>query len=304
MVKVGHSSRPIASTGPPIEPVHFQNPSHPNLGLEVLSLTQLRQILPPHHRRVRTRPNFHQLMLIETGSIEHDVDFVRQRCRAGSVLYLRPGQVQRWVRDTPAEGWVALFRPEFLLPEPLLDAHIAPLDVNVIALSPGDRAPITLAMRALATAYETASAEAQSSRVLQHLLIALLLQIARASEATRALTQPQPPSMLRVYHRFLQVLERDFERKREVAYFAKCAGCSTKTLSRACALLAGAAPKRLIERRVALEAKRLLAHSPLAVSAIGTQLGFTEPTNFVKFFRRSESLTPAAFRERATLNRH
>jgi AraC-like DNA-binding protein len=69
-------------------------------------------------------------------------------------------------------------------------------------------------------------------------------------------------------------------------------------------LLAGAAPKRLIERRVALEAKRLLAHSPLAVSAIGTQLGFTEPTNFVKFFRRSESLTPAAFRERATLNRH
>lgn len=45
------------------------------------------------------------------------------------------------------------------------------------------------------------------------------------------------------------------------------------------------------------QAKRLLAHSTLAVSAIGLELGFSEPTNFVKFFRHCEGLTPAAFRE-------
>jgi AraC-like DNA-binding protein len=45
-----------------------------------------------------------------------------------------------------------------------------------------------------------------------------------------------------------------------------------------------------------LEAKRLLAHSLFPVANIGYEIGFSEPTNFVKFFRRETRLTPGAFR--------
>jgi AraC-like DNA-binding protein len=296
MVKIGHRLRRVAPATL-IEPVPFANPRLPGLAVEVLPLAQLRERVPAHHRRVRSRPDFHQLMLIKNGSMDHDIDFIRYRCKGGNVLHLRPGQVQQFARDSTATGWALLFRPEFVPPRSLLETVLGPCGATLTTVAPSDYGRICSIMRALASAYEVADVGATSTQILQHLLTALLLQIARAREDTRARAQPQP-AMLRVYRRFVQVLEQGFARTREASHFAKLAGCSVKTLSRACSALGGASPKRLIERRVALEAKRLLAHSPLAVSAIATELGFTEPTNFIKFFRRCEGVTPAVFRER------
>jgi AraC-like DNA-binding protein len=54
--------------------------------------------------------------------------------------------------------------------------------------------------------------------------------------------------------------------------------------------------KRVIIERIILEAKRLLAHSSDPVAGISSHLGFDEPTNFVKFFKRETDLTPTQFR--------
>ncbi|AOW14451.1 hypothetical protein LPB72_02990 [Hydrogenophaga crassostreae] len=60
--------------------------------------------------------------------------------------------------------------------------------------------------------------------------------------------------------------------------------------------MVGFTAKQVIDRRIVLEARRLLAHSQMPVAHIGHQLGFTEPTNFVKFFRRLGGETPQQFR--------
>jgi AraC-like DNA-binding protein len=52
---------------------------------------------------------------------------------------------------------------------------------------------------------------------------------------------------------------------------------------------------------VALEAKRLLVHTALPIAVIANRLGFDEPTNFVKFFRREVRQSPGAFRGEHTL---
>lgn len=54
--------------------------------------------------------------------------------------------------------------------------------------------------------------------------------------------------------------------------------------------------KAIIAARINLEAKRLLVHTSLPVGTIAEQLGFDEPTNFGKFFKREAGCTPAAFR--------
>jgi AraC-like DNA-binding protein len=55
-------------------------------------------------------------------------------------------------------------------------------------------------------------------------------------------------------------------------------------------------PKALIDQRICLEAKRLLVYSTLSGSSLSSLLGFSEPTNFVKFFRRTTGTTPQQFR--------
>lgn len=75
-------------------------------------------------------------------------------------------------------------------------------------------------------------------------------------------------------------------------------GCSAKTLTRAAREVAGVQAKTFITRRITLEAKRLLAHGASSIALIGERLGFEDPTNFVKFFKREAGCTPGEFRRR------
>lgn len=282
-----------------IEPVRFEHPRHPGLGLEVLSLAELHRRLPAHHRRQRSRPAFHQLMWVEAGAAEHVIDFEHHRAAAGTALHLRPGQVQQFVRDRGARGWVVLFRPDFLLPEPELQAWLGPAGPGRVSVARARRPVVAQAVRALVAACDAlppGKPDPAALRALQHQLIALLLQLAQPQDSRRSDVPDAPTAALRLHRRFMAELERDFVRTRAVAGYASRLGCSVKTLSRACAAAAGASPKRVIEARVTLEAKRLLAHTNLTVLAIGFELGFSEPTNFVKHFRRHVGITPAAFR--------
>ena len=295
MVDSGQPGPGRAAAAPAaIEPVPFVNPRCPGLGVEVMPLAQLRQRLPARHRSARSRPDFHQLMLVESGSAVHAVDFERHHVPAGAVLTVHAGQVQQFVEDADAQGWIVLFRPEFLPAEALPDTALVPLEGAPVRLPEARREGIGLSVRALAAAYEDCDGRPAAVRALQHLLLALLLQLARVRDDVDR--EPGPPGLRRVLQRFRQALEQRFAGEREAAAYARLVGCSTRTLSRACMALAGCTPRELIERRVTLEAKRLLAHSPLTVSAIALELGFSEATNFVKFFKRGAGCTPAAFR--------
>lgn len=53
-----------------------------------------------------------------------------------------------------------------------------------------------------------------------------------------------------------------------------------------------------MDRKLTLAAKRLLLHTQDTVEQIAEALGFSESTNFVKFFHRLEDCTPRAFRDR------
>ncbi|MGE9271366.1 MAG: helix-turn-helix domain-containing protein, partial [Verrucomicrobiales bacterium] len=55
-------------------------------------------------------------------------------------------------------------------------------------------------------------------------------------------------------------------------------------------------PKVMVDEAVALEAKRRLILSTETVESIAFGLGFSEATNFVKFFKRVVGETPEAFR--------
>jgi transcriptional regulator GlxA family with amidase domain len=72
-------------------------------------------------------------------------------------------------------------------------------------------------------------------------------------------------------------LETAFAAKRQVKHYADNLGMPTKAV---------------INARLALEAKRLLAHTTLPVQTISSDLGFDEATSFDKFFRKEVGTTP------------
>ena len=105
---------------------------------------------------------------------------------------------------------------------------------------------------------------------------------------------PEPDA---AYLRFRDAVEKDFATTRRVEDYAETLGYSARTLSRATLAAAGLGAKEFIDRRVVLEAKRLLAHSDQTAGRIADRLGFSSPTHFSKYFHHRTGQTPITFRD-------
>lgn len=137
----------------------------------------------------------------------------------------------------------------------------------------------------------------QVHALLRHQMYALLLRLALLHSRQQAPANTNCVA-LRRFKRFQCLLEKRFAQWHGVAEYASRLGCSQKSLTRAAMAGAGVNAKEFIVSRINLEAKRLLAHTVTTIAMISEQLGFQDPTNFVKFFRHEVGCTPGQFRRR------
>ena len=281
----------------PIPDVSYVNPAGTELGIEVTTLESLwRRAAPGRHLARPQRPSFHLLFLVAAGHGTHTVDFLRHDLTAGSVVWVRPGQVQQFDPAFRLRGPLVLFQPGFA-PAGAADDPFGP---GLWRLAGTRRRLVTSALRhldeeyaAVPPAWTTAHAA-----VLAHLLGALLRRLALPEMLPADGPAPAvvAPAHQQVYARFRAAVERDFAATRQVEDYARALGYSPRTIARATRAATGLGAKAFIDRRIVLEAKRLLAHTDLPAARIGSRLGFSDATNFLKFFHQRTGTTPGAFR--------
>lgn len=280
-------------TDGPIPGFGFNPPDAPVSGFETVELAALRRRVSDGSLEQVHRVDFHTLTLITEGSGVHTVDFVTHRCRPGTLLWVRPGQVQRFGPAGTMNGTHLLFTPafppRFTGAEQLLTDWYGPV-CRQLGTS---REYATLStLLAQLTAEYTRPADSVSGEILRLLLAAALLQIYRLPHSDT----DSGSSGSEVYARFRSELERSYAITRRAEDYAHRLGYTVKTLTRACLAATGQPVKQVIDTRVALEAQRLLAHTDVPVSVVARRLGFSEPTNFGKFFFRLTDATPGDFR--------
>ncbi len=280
-----------------ITTVAYRDPRRPGVPIEVISLSALMRKAPADFLARPQRPDFHQLVVVTRGRCRHEVDFRRLALRSGQALEVRPGQVQRFDLHAGLEGWLVLFTPELVrLPAALsLDAT---LGEPVIDLGRA-RADVAFLIGRLREASERDADEGFRTALLHHLLHTLLL-VLYERRAPVARERSSAAGLERIFRLFAREVDRRFAKTRTLAEYATITGYSTKTLGRASSACAGQSAKAFVDQRVLLEARRLLAHTDLTAAQIGARLGFTDATNFIKFFERTGSEPPSAFRARAT----
>ncbi|MFE2162687.1 helix-turn-helix domain-containing protein [Streptomyces lydicus] len=282
---------------PEIPEVAFSAPAGRPAGVEVMTLAELRgradacQLSTPH------RPGFHHLLLLERGRLVHSVDFRAHPLAPGDLLWSRPGQVQHFGDLAGAEGRLVLFESGFLDPATAAAARIEDWygpPVRHLEGAAGRR--LEEAMRQLHREFGALGGLPLPVHldVLRHLLAVLVLRAAHPGGAADGEAEGCAASA--TFLRFRDAVERDFARSRRVADYARALGYAPRTLSRATEARAGVGAKEFIDRRVELEAKRLLAHGDRSAARIAGRLGFADATNFSKFFQRRTGSTPIAFR--------
>jgi AraC-like DNA-binding protein len=239
----------------------------------------------------------HALVLTITGPLLADVDFTSYLAGPGTLLWVRPGQAVHFDTpgapgDPPGDTATVVFRPGLFGPEELPGLH--PDDPDGPA-----RAPLVLpdpAVFRAAIDHLAADAAGPPGRIaaalLRHQLAALLLRVRVLDGAHDDTGNVES----RTFERFRRRLEEGYPHSRRVEDYAAELGCSVRTLTRACLAITGRTAKQVVDDRVALQARRLLAATDLSVAEVGRSLGFGEPTNFGRFFHRETGLSPGHFR--------
>ena len=287
-----------------IQRLGYQPQAPYQLDLEVFSVADLR-LRAKEELRFTHRYDFHTVVCVTRGTCIQVVDFQSITCAPGSLLVVRAGQAHNYGQSVDWDGWNLLFRPEFVLPVSTTshDLKLA-LDVERLpehmVLSDQELGKVTdLLQQMREDARMDAPAGAQQGdlhRLLRYQLHTLLtrLSILQGRRQTQEL-QVSPASQR--FQRFQQLVDKRFAQWHQVADYANQLGYTEKSLARAVAAAAGTTAKAFIAARINLEAKRLLVHLDMPVATIAEKLGFDEPTNFSKFFKREVGFTPAEFRK-------
>ncbi len=96
---------------------------------------------------------------------------------------------------------------------------------------------------------------------------------------------------------FKSLLEIHFNTSRNADFYAKKLHITYKHLNSICKDLVTITAKQFIDAFVILEAKRLLINSEIKSTELAYSLGFEEPTNFVKYFKKHTGFTPNSFKK-------
>jgi len=238
------------------------------------------------------RGDHHLMVLVTRGRGWFAVDFVRYPCRPGTLLWIRPGQAFQCGPGLEAAmvGWDEGFLPTLPIAPWTVDDPFGPVCWQ---LAGEDEDAVIDGVSQLVVDCERFGPGEAAVAMLRHQLAVLVLRVAMVPPVPAL---PDSTVEVDAYLRFRREVEDGFTSSRRVELYAERLGCSVRTLTRACLAAAGRSAKQVLDDRVALEAKRLLACTDVPVASVGEQLGFPEPTHFGRFFAREVGCTPGAFR--------
>jgi AraC family transcriptional activator of pobA len=287
-----------------IPDVQYREQPSDEVGVECVSLAALFERFSaltfdpcqPH------RLKFNNFILITGGSGTHFVDFQPYPVCSGDLIYVSPEQIHAFDSNRRLEGKMLMWRQDFLddlrtaIRFPVFEPHH--VDATSVPLF---KASASVARTCDVLMNEIMQATGSGSSVLMiRLLVAALILSAFSARPENPARKPDEHRQNK-FRLFLQLVQANFTKTREATRYAELMHVTYKTLNEICKQRCGKTAKQVIDSQIVLEAKRRLVMNQVRIEELADDLGFDEPTNFVKYFKKHTALTPAQFRKQSTL---
>ena len=245
------------------------------------------------------RVEFYHIVYFSKGSGVHFVDFQPYTYDEGSLLFISKGQVHAFRVSPDAEGILILFTESFLSKN-MIHSDILSLHRlynyhfrhPVILSEDSQNEKFSMVIHELSEEYKHPDAFAKED-MLRLLLKLLLLKAERVKQTL--LPQGKTTNRITKFTTFQQNVEAHYMETRNARDYADMMAVSYKTLNDICKSITGSTAKAFIDNVVILEIKRHLATSDISVKELTYIMGFDEPTNFVKYFKKHTGQSPSKF---------
>ncbi|MCQ2136202.1 MAG: AraC family transcriptional regulator [Bacteroidales bacterium] len=246
---------------------------------------------------------FYEILWFQSGEGTHYVDFQAYPVVPGSIFFLTPGQVHHFDGSSDYKGVAIKLCTDFLRESD----DEGDIFVKYDLFHTFDTTPYYIidsatskTLRELLSQMEDEigrGKEVGHIDMLRSLLRIFLIKVHRYGKKEGAVQLEDMKSSHKLFVMFRGMLEKEFTSKHTVQEYADALNVAVRTLNKCVNDCSGRSPLAFINERIMLEAKRQVRYSNLMIKQIAFNLGYDDPSYFVKFFKRQCGMLPSEFRE-------
>ncbi|MBS0451036.1 MAG: helix-turn-helix domain-containing protein [Proteobacteria bacterium] len=246
----------------------------------------------PAHRH----EDLHQIQFLERGSISGTVDGKPVQAKAPAILLIAPGSVHGFSHTHDTAGH-QLTIPSATLQQLLAGTRLADAGLGqsfvLTELGAQARKECTLLFEMLAREFRGHGTGRVPALLATATLLAVLLLRLHGEHIQKAQV---PGARDALVQRYMALVEQHFREHRGLPFYADALGVTPDHLSRSCRNLTRQSALQLLHERLMLEARRLLAYTPMSVLEVAAAIGYQDPAYFSKFFTRATGHSPSQYR--------
>lgn len=282
--------------------ISFKKDSEYTIEFEIIPLPKLfARASPDHDPRKSHRLNFYAIIFVTDGPPgTHYIDFDTYKYQRGNFIFIAKEQLHAFSSLQNNDGYLVLFTENFLTKivvhedtiflQQLFNYQLYHPVVPLTTEQFGEFKTII----DMARLERERGSDSASERILRSYLILLLLKSQRLRKEN---TDYHDSSYYQEFIKFQQLMRKDLFRTRAVSHYADQLNISSKKLNMITQEMVNMPVKTYLISSLILEIKRMLANSSLTVNEVGYEVGFDEPTNFVKFVRKYTRMTPVELKK-------
>jgi AraC family transcriptional activator of pobA len=237
-----------------------------------------------------------QLLFVFKGQAELEIEGQRTQLETPAIQVLPPLSVHGFRFSEDVEGFIVT------LATPLINHLQAQLGDSVHALARAENYSAGKDGDYLNSLFSALQAEYNGHQpareMLMHSLVSVIMVWVSRQAIVRHKASQRPQRQREYLNGFIQLVEETYRQHVKVEDLAHRLGISVSHLNGTCRELAGQPALQIMHERQLLEAKRLLTYTSMTIYEMSELLGFSDPTNFTRLFRRRVGISPKAFRDR------
>ena len=243
--------------------------------------------------------DFHGIFIQNSGEANITIENESFQLHPGCFIFLRANQVREWVTVTPDfSGYLLIFENEFTETFFNDDLFIHRFQFFEVSQPPVLRCGNRFLQEFVGSCEnlrgELDHLKEDSHHYLRSLLYHMLIRINRAYIQQFGLSSKGYQDSIPT--RFRKSLEENIRSKQRIGDYAELLKVSTSQLNKVILKTSGRSTAVVIRDRLLTEIKRDLLYTEKNISEIAYELGFSDNSNFIRFFKNQTGHTPNDFR--------
>ena len=280
----------------------FNSEKPNNSGIEIITIESLnkRKNDIDHSPEKAHQVAFNMIVFYTEGESKQLVDFVWHTVKKNTIIHLSKGQINAFQLTNELKGFIILFTEDYFKKQinALPKNEIIRL-FNSQLFSPIIEVPedsnVQKYMKLFYDEYSNVNEDYNQENTYSALLSIVFSKLERLKQYQTF--HLKRSDKLNKFLDFKSLLETYFNKSRNADFYAEKLNITYKHLNTICKDIISLTAKQFIDEFIVLEAKRLLVNSEIKSTELAYSLGFEEPTNFVKYFKKHTGFTPNQFKK-------